>query len=161
MLKSGSRLSEKILTAPVQGIDENGIEKTYTLSAFAGENIVLYFCPMDNSPECEQEAANFNDNLDKIAPKATLICVSPDSIAGHKQFQERLGLNFILFSDTDYRIIRAFGVWGKKEILGIEVLGVIRSTFLIGKNGIVKHTWGNVKIEGHAPEVIKVLNLLD
>jgi len=161
MLKSGSRLSDKILIAPVQGIDENGIEKTYMLGSFAGENIVLYFCPMDDSPECAQEAVEFNKKIEEISKKAQLICVSPDSVANHRKFQERLGLDFILFSDTDYRIIKAFGAWGEKKLLGIKVLGVIRSTFFIGKDGVIKHAWENVNVDGHAGEVLKVLNLLD
>lgn len=161
MLKSGTRLSDTVLITPVQGIDENGIEKTFTLSAFWGENIVLYFCPMDDSPECADEAKDFNLHLKAISQKATVICVSPDGIARHRQFQEELDLNFILLSDTDYRIIKAFGVWGEKEIMGIKVLGVIRSTFLIGKDGVIKHAWPKVDIEGHVDEVIRVLNLLD
>lgn len=161
MLAAGSKLSKNILAAPVQGIDENGIEKTYTLASFLGENIILYFCPMDDSPECAHEADDFNLHLEAISKKASVVCVSPDSIARHKQFQKELGLNFVLLSDTDYRIIKAFGTWGEKEVMGINVLGVIRSTFLIGKDGVIKHTWGNVKLEGHIDEVIKVLNLLD
>ncbi len=161
MLKSGARLSNKILTTPVQGIDENGIEKTYTLKHFSGETIILYFCPMDDSPECTHEANEFNESFEEISPKAQLICVSPDSIVNHRKFQERFGLGFILFSDTDYRIIKAFGTWGEKNLFGIKVLGVIRSTFIIGKNGIIKHTWPEVNVDGHVDEVIKVLNLLD
>lgn len=161
MLAAGSRLSDTILSFPVQGIDENGIEKTYRLEDFWGENIVLYFCPMDNSPDCTEEAFEFNKNLERIHPNAQVVCISPDSIAAHKKFQERLALGFILFSDTDYRLIKAFGAWGEKEIHGISVLGVIRSTFLIGKNGIIRHAWHNVKPEGHVEEVIKVLELLE
>ncbi|OGI01411.1 MAG: hypothetical protein A2Y25_00460 [Candidatus Melainabacteria bacterium GWF2_37_15] len=161
MLTSGYRLSEKILTAPVQGIDENGIEKTYTLSDFLGEYVVLYFCPMDSSPECEQEAREFNEKINNLSKKATVICVSPDSIEGHKNFQEQLGLDFVLFSDTDYRITKAFGAWGEKKMFGMTFLGVIRSTFLIGKEGVIKHAWPNVTLEGHVEEVVKVLDLLD
>lgn len=161
MLTAGSRLSAKILTLPVQGVDENGIENTYVLGSFIGEYVILYFCPMDNSPECSQEAAEFNQNIDKWSKKGIVICASPESIETHRQFQKRLGLHILLFSDTDYRIIKAFGAWGEKSLYGTPVLGVIRSTFLIGRDGVIKNAWPEINLENHVDEVMKVLELLD
>ena len=89
---------KEIENLKLEGIDEQGNEKEYSLSDFKGEKFVLYFYPKDNTSGCTQEACDFRDNMNRITSHAKVIGVSPDSIKSHKKFQENHGLNFILFS---------------------------------------------------------------
>ena len=142
----------------LQGIDENGNEKEFSLKDFAGKNVVLYFYPKDNTPGCTQEACDFRDNLNRLTSKAAVIGVSADSIASHKKFKEKQNLNFILLSDPDHKLLEEFEAWGEKKMYGKSYMGVIRSTFIIDKEGIIKKIWKNVKVKGHVDEILKELD---
>ena len=143
------------------GINKDGEESTFSLSDFGGQNIVLYFYPKDATPGCTQEACDFRDNFNRFSSKAIVIGVSPDSVASHKKFQEKQGLNFILVSDPEHQILEKFGVWGEKSMYGKKYFGVIRSTFLIDKTLTVRDIWLNVKVKGHVDEVLTALKKLD
>ncbi len=142
----------------LQGIDAEGNEKSYSMADFSGQNIVLYFYPKDNTPGCTQEACDFRDNFNRLTSKAVVIGVSPDSAASHKKFQAKHNLNFILLSDPEYKLLGAYGAWGEKKMYGKTFLGVIRSTFIVDREGIVRKSWHKVKVKGHVDEILQALD---
>jgi peroxiredoxin Q/BCP len=145
----------------LQGIDAEGNEKTFSLSDFTDQNIVLYFYPKDNTPGCTQEACDFRDNFNRLVSKAVLIGISADSIASHKKFQEKQNLNFILLSDPEHKLLEKFEAWGEKKMYGKLFMGIIRSTFIIDKEGIIRKIWKNVKVKGHIDEVLQELEKIN
>ncbi|MGC8587840.1 MAG: thioredoxin-dependent thiol peroxidase [Hydrogenobaculum sp.] len=140
------------------GIDENGNEKEFCLKDFKGKKVVLYFYPKDDTPGCTKEACSFQENLNPIkAMGVEVIGVSPDSIASHKKFKEKYGLNFILLSDPDKKVAESYGAYGEKKMYGKVTKGIIRSTFVINENGEIEKAWKNVKVDGHVQAVIDYL----
>jgi len=145
------------LDIKLQGIDRSGAQKEYKLSDFAGQEVILYFYPKDNTSGCTQEACDFRDNYNRLASKSTVIGVSPDSIKSHKSFQEKHGLNFVLLCDPEHKLAQAFEVWGEKSMYGKKYFGIIRSTFVLDKTGKIQKEWRNVKVKGHVEEVLEYL----
>lgn len=141
----------------LQGIDNKGIEKIYTLRDFKGQKIVLYFYPKDNTSGCTQEACDFRDNYNRLTSQAVVIGVSPDKIKSHKSFQEKQQLNFILLSDPDHILSEAFQVWVEKSMYGRKYMGIERSTFILDENGTIIKEWRKVKIRGHVDEIRRFL----
>lgn len=141
----------------LQGIDENGEEKTYELADFQGKPVVLYFYPKDNTSGCTQEACHFRDNYNRLSAKAQVVGVSPDNIRSHRRFQEKQNLNFILLSDTEHELAQAFGVWVEKSMYGRKYMGIERSTFVLDEDGTVIREWRKVKVSGHVNEVLDFL----
>lgn len=140
----------------LSGIDESGTEKEFCLSALLKmkKQIILYFYPKDNTPGCTQEACDFRDNLNRLTSKALVIGVSRDSIASHIKFRDKQGLNFPLLTDPDHNVMEQYGAWGEKKMYGKPVNGAIRTTVLIGKDGIIRKVWNNVKVKGHVDDVL-------
>lgn len=130
-----------------------------TLSQFLGEkDVILYFYPKDNTSGCIKEACSFRDSIPKFdTKKAVVLGVSPDSVKSHQGFIQKQNLNFTLLSDPDHKIAEAYGAWGEKSMYGRKYMGILRSTFVIGKDGIIKKVYDKVKPEGHAEEVLQVL----
>jgi len=155
------KIGDKIENFTLQGIDENGVEKEFSLSDFKGKNLVLYFYPKDNTPGCTQEACDFRDNFNRLTSKAFVVGVSTDDIKSHKKFQEQHNLNFPLLSDVEHRLGEKFGAWGEKSMYGKKYMGTIRSTFLINKNGVLEKIWTNVKVKGHVDEILIELEKLN
>ncbi len=147
------------LNIKLQGINEKAEEKEYSLADFKGKDIVLYFYPKDNTPGCTQEACDFRDNFNRLTSKAAVIGVSPDSIKSHVGFQAKHGLNFILLSDPDHKLAEVFGAWGEKSMYGKKYMGIIRSTFILDKDGEIKKEWKNVKVKGHVDEIVEYLTV--
>ena len=133
--------------------------KTVSLKDFKGKkHVVLYFYPKDNTPGCTIEACELRDDHKKIArTDAVVLGVSPDSLASHDKFIDKFDLPFILLSDEDKELCKAYGCWIKKSMYGKEYMGVARNTFVIGKNGKILKIFEKVKPEGHAKEVLDVL----
>ena len=142
------------LNIKLEGIDENGTEKEYTLKNFNGKKVVLYFYPKDNTSGCTQEACDFKNNMNRLTPHSIVIGVSPDNIKSHKSFQQKQGLNFILLSDTEHKLAEAFGTWGEKSMYGRKYMGIIRSTFILNEKGDIIKEWRKVKVKGHVDEVL-------
>ena len=145
------------LNIKLSAIDENGQEKEFSLSDFKGQKVVLYFYPKDNTSGCTQEACDFRDNFNRLTSKAVVIGVSPDSIKSHLKFKENHSLNFMLLSDPEHKLSEAFGAWGEKSMYGRKYFGIIRSTFILDKNGEIKKEWRKVKVKGHVDEVLENL----
>jgi peroxiredoxin Q/BCP len=130
-----------------------------SLSQFLGsKDVVLYFYPKDNTSGCTKEACSFRDNLDQFNKKDTVILgVSPDKIKSHQNFVQKQNLNFTLLSDPDHEVAEAYSAWGEKSMYGKKYMGILRSTFVIGKDGTIKQVFEKVKVEGHALQVLETL----
>ncbi len=122
---------------------------------FRGAPYVLYFYPADDTPGCTTEACQFNDNLTAFQEaKVPVVGVSPDDQKSHQRFRSKYGLRFTLLSDPEKRVLEAYGAWGDRPGRGP---GVIRSTFLVDGDGVVRKAWHGVKPDGHAQEVLAAL----
>jgi len=136
--------------------DQDG--KTHSLADYAGRTVVLYFYPKDDTPGCTKEACSFRDNFGAIEEAgAVVLGVSGDTAASHQKFRQKYELPFPLLVDTDKTVASAYGAWGEKVLYGKAVIGMIRSTFIIGPDGRLKKVWKQVKAEGHAEHVLKAL----
>lgn len=135
--------------------------KAVSLEDFAGQWLVLYFYPKDNTPGCTTEATDFTRLAGDFARlNATILGVSPDSEKSHCKFIEKQSLSLQLLSDPDHHIAEAYGAWGLKKFMGKEYLGILRSTFLIDPQGDLAHCWQKVKVKGHAAAVLEKLSQL-
>lgn len=132
-----------------------------SLQDFRGSWVVLYFYPKDKTPGCTQEACDFRDNLANLSGlNAVVLGVSPDSVKTHQSFIDKESLNFTLLSDTDKKVLKAYGAWGLKKLYGKEYEGVIRSTFVIDPQGKIAFLWKNVKVKGHIDAIKEKLQEL-
>jgi peroxiredoxin Q/BCP len=152
MLKAGDKAPDFTL------VSDNG--KEVTLSDFKGKSdVVLYFYPKDNTSGCTKEACSFRDNMLDIETKdAVVLGVSPDSVKSHQNFINKQNLNFTLLSDPEHKVAEAYGAWGEKSMYGKKYMGILRTTFIIGKDGIIKYVFEKVKPAAHAEEVLQILN---
>lgn len=136
--------------------------KTHCLSDYKGRWLVIYFYPKDDTPGCTKEACAFRDGMALVAQcEGAVLGVSPDSITSHESFIETYDLPFLLLSDPDKEMMKAYEAWGLKKNYGKEYEGVIRSTVLINPEGIVMKQWSPVrKAEEHPARVLAVLDEL-
>ena len=138
-----------------EGKDQNG--NTVKLSSFRGKKIVLYFYPKDDTPGCTAEACSLRDNYEELLKKGFVVLgVSPDSEKSHKGFAEKYHLPFPLISDTEKKIMNAFGAYGEKVMYGKKVTGVIRTTYIIDEKGIIEKVIKKVDTKEHAPQIFKL-----
>src|SRR5499427_3954277 len=134
--------------------DQNG--KTHRLSDYAGKPVVLYFYPKDDTPGCTKESCAFRDNLPKFKKsKAAVFGVSILDQASKRRFADKFDLNFPLLADADHAVAEKYGVWQQKSLYGRKYWGVVRTTFVIGKDGKLLHVFEKVKPEGHEKEVME------
>jgi peroxiredoxin Q/BCP len=120
----------------------------------AGQSYVLYFYPKDDTPGCTTEACGFRDALPEFQKLGVrVIGVSPDSSASHERFRAKYGLTFSLLSDADKQLATAYAAWALKKNYGREYMGVVRSTFLIDSDGVIRNVWRGVKVNGHVEKV--------
>jgi thioredoxin-dependent peroxiredoxin len=134
---------------------------TLALKDFRGRFLVLYFYPKDDTSGCTAEATDFSAVLPEFeALGATVLGVSPDDAAKHDKFKGKHGLTVALASDADHRVAEAYGAWGEKSLYGRRYQGVLRSTFLIDPKGKIAKVWRQVKVKGHASEVLQALRAL-
>lgn len=139
--------------------DQNG--KEHTLSEYLGKWVLLYFYPKDDTPGCTVEAETMRDNLTTFKRAGTVVFgISPDSIKSHTKFADKFKLTFSILSDEDKKIVKKYGVWGKKKFMGREYMGVERSSFLINPDGVVVKVYAKVKPAEHAKEVLADLTVL-
>ena len=148
------------ITAPdFVALDENG--KPRGLKDFRGKAVILYFYPADDTPGCTKEACNFRDDYSAYQNAGvTILGVSPDTVDSHIKFKAKYNLPFPLLADADHKICDAYGVWGPKKMMGREYEGVLRTTFLIDKQGNIAHVFENVRPAEHSAEVLKALKSL-
>lgn len=149
MIKEGNKAPDFSAT------DQNG--KKIKLNSFKGKkNVVLYFYPKDMTPGCTTEACDFRDHFKKF--KSTeILGVSIDSPERHQKFIEKYDLPFTLISDVDQKVVNKYGVWQEKKLYGRKFMGIVRSTFIIDKSGVVRKIFPKVKVKGHIDEVMAAL----
>ena len=134
--------------------DQEG--RTHTLSDYEGRPVILFFYPKDDTPGCTAEACAFRDHLPKFkSGKAQVLGVSILDEKSKAKFADKYDLNFPLLADADHAVAEKYGVWQKKSRYGREYMGIARTTYLIDATGKVAKRWDNVKVEGHAEEVLK------
>src|SRR5579862_4787029 len=134
--------------------DENKV----SLKDFRGKTVVLYFYPRADTPGCTKESCEFRDTDRKIQKAgAVILGISADTPKAQKKFQDKYHLPFTLLADTDKKICNAFGVMKEKNMYGRKVMGIARTTFIIGPDGKIAHIFNNVKPEGHAEQVLDYL----
>lgn len=131
------------------------------LADFRGRKLVLYFYPKADTPGCTQEAMDFS-RLSKAFEKAgtAVLGVSADPVRALGRFRDKHGLKIPLLSDERHAMLEAYGVWGEKKMYGRTFLGVKRTTALIGPDGRIARLWQNVKVAGHAEEVLAAAKAL-
>jgi peroxiredoxin Q/BCP len=131
------------------------------LSDFKGRKLVLYFYPRADTPGCTREAIDFSRLAGNFAKADTAILgVSADPVKAQDAFKSKHKLKIPLASDETHRMLTAYGAWGKKSMYGRTFMGVRRTTFLIGADGRVARIWTNVKVDGHAAEVLAAAKAL-
>lgn len=150
MLESGMKAPDFTLS------DKDG--KQVSLSDFLGKHVVLYFYPKDNTPGCSRQAAAFASLYDSFTEKGVeVIGISRDSLASHQKFAEKYALPFVLLSDPKLDAINAYGVWQEKKSCGKVTMGVVRTTFVIGRDGSIEYIMQKVKPDTNAAEVLALL----
>ena len=129
---------------------------TVRLSELRGQKVVLYFYPKDDTPGCTKEACSFRDSFAEFGRRGIKVLgVSTDDERSHRKFAEKYSLPFTLLADTDHTLADAFGVYGEKQFMGRNYMGVTRATFLIDEEGRVRKVFDKVKVDEHAAEVLK------
>lgn len=136
-------------------------DKTFRLSDHLGERLVLYFYPKDSTPGCTTEGQNFRDSHRKFRARNTRVFgISRDSLRSHENFKAKQEFPFDLLSDADEKVGRLFDVIQEKNMYGRKVLGIVRSTFLIDEEGVLRREWRGVKVNGHVEEVLEAIKSL-
>ena len=150
MLEAGM----KALDFTLQDKDGN----TVSLSDFAGKKVVIYFYPRDNTPGCTRQACAFAASYEEFRAKdVVVIGISKDSVASHQKFAAKHDLPFILLSDPELIAIQAYGVWQEKKLYGKVSMGVVRTTFVVGENGVIQKAMPKVKPDTNAAEVLEMV----
>lgn len=128
---------------------------TWRLSDAAGKKLIVYFYPRDNTAGCTLEGQAFAELHPQFKRAGVVIVgVSPDTLASHEKFKEKLSLPFELLADEDKSLCELFGVWKEKSLYGRKFMGVERSTFLIDEKGVLRREWRKVRVPGHAAAVL-------
>ena len=136
--------------------------RDFNLAAQAGKVVVIYFYPKDSTPGCTTEGQGFRDHYaDFQAANTEIFGVSRDSLKSHENFKAKQGFPFELLSDKDEALCQLFDVIKLKKLYGKEYLGVDRSTFLIDKDGVLRHEWRGVKVPGHVEAVLEQAKALN
>ena len=130
-----------------------------TLSKLRGKTVVVYFYPRDNTPGCTVEACDFRDQHAALGKKGVVVIgVSPDSAKSHDGFKAKHALPFTLVADPDKAIAMAWGVFKEKVMYGKPVLGIVRSTFVVGPTGKITHVFDRVRVNGHVEAVLAAID---
>lgn len=147
MLDAGVKAPEIVLN------DKDGNE--VRLSSFAGQRVVVYFYPRDNTPGCTRQACAFRDAFEEYKTLGIpVIGISKDSEASHQRFASKHELPFILLADPELAAIKAYDVWQEKKMYGKVSMGVVRATYLIGADGVIEKVWKKAKPDTNAKEIL-------
>ena len=151
MLKPGDK-------APDFAVPDSDMQMIKLQNFIGNQNLVLYFYPKDDTPGCTIEALEFTDLEDEFTAKEALVVgVSRDSCVSHGAFRDKHGLTVQLLADIEGELCEAYGVWREKEKNGEKKMGIVRSTFIIDKQGLIKEAMYDVKPKGHAQAVLDLL----
>ena len=137
--------------------DDTGVVRK--LSDYQGRQVILYFYPKDDTPGCTKEACNFRDDYSAYEKAGVIILgVSPDTVESHVKFKKKFNLPFPLLADDDHKTCDAYGVWGPKKFMGKSYEGVLRTTFLIDRDGTISMVYENVRPAEHSAELLAALS---
>ena len=133
-------------------------KKDYSLKDSIGKYVIIYFYPKDDTPGCTTETNDFNKLLPKFKRlNCEILGISKDNLNSHEKFKNKYKIKFDLLADEEKKVLKKYKVWAKKKFMGREFLGIVRTTFLIDKKGKILKIWNNVKVNGHAQEVLETL----
>ena len=136
----------------------NDAGEAFKLSDLKGKRVVLYFYPKADTPGCTTESCEFRDDVKAFEKKgAVVVGISPDKPAAQARFKQKYELPFTLLADEEKAAAKTYGVWKEKNMYGKKVMGIERSTFVIGPDGKIEKIYGKVKAKGHAAEVLAEL----
>ncbi|KMS57394.1 thioredoxin-dependent thiol peroxidase [Sphingobium cupriresistens] len=153
MLEQGMSVPAVTLT------DADGVD--FTLDAYQGKPLVVYFYPKADTPGCTNEAKDFTALADDFAAAGMpIVGISKDKPGKLKKFADKYGLRVILASDESGAACEAFGTWVEKSLYGRKYMGIERATFLVGADGAILRIWHKVKVKGHAAEVLEAVQAL-
>ncbi len=146
--------------APAISLPRDG-GATVQLSDYAGQNVVLYFYPRDDTSGCTKEAIGFTESLSDLTAADTVVLgVSKDSVKKHDKFVAKHDLGVVLLSDEEGDVCERYGVWKEKSMYGKTYMGIERATFLIDANGNIAQVWRKVKVAGHVEAVVEAARAL-
>jgi peroxiredoxin Q/BCP len=152
-----SQLKEGQKAPSFEGTDQDN--NKISLIDFYGKKVILYFYPKDDTPGCTAESCNLRDNYNDLLKKGyVVIGVSADNEKSHKKFAGKYSLPFPLIADTERKIINAYGVWGEKKFFGRNIVGIIRTTFIIDEKGIIDKIISDVDTGQHTKQIFKLYN---
>jgi peroxiredoxin Q/BCP len=151
VLEAGTKAPEIVLN------DKDGNE--VKLSDFKGQRVVVYFYPRDNTPGCTRQACAFRDEFAEYKKLGIQVMgISKDSEASHQRFAEKNELPFVLLADPELKAIKDYDVWQEKKMYGKVSMGVVRSTYLIGEDGMIEKVWKKAKPDTNAKEILEYIN---
>mgnify|MGYP003701969057 CR=1 FL=1 len=144
--------------APLFSLPDADMDRVH-LEQFQGKkNLVLYFYPKDDTPGCTLEALEFTDlQPDFEALDTEVLGISKDSCVSHGSFRDKHGINVRLLADTEGEACEPYGVWREKVAHGETRMGILRSTFIIDKECVVRHALYDIKPKGHAAEILELV----
>jgi thioredoxin-dependent peroxiredoxin len=154
-------MAELEIGASAPAFELEGPEGPIRLADFAGQTLVLYFYPKDDTSGCTKEAIDFSEQIEAFAAAgAVVLGVSKDSVASHGKFAAKHDLKVKLGSDPGGAVVEAYGAWVEKSMYGRKYMGIDRSTFLVDGEGKIAGIWRKVKVPGHAAAVLKAVQAL-
>jgi thioredoxin-dependent peroxiredoxin len=155
----GTELVEGAMARPFSLPRDGG--GSISLADYAGKKLVLFFYPRANTPGCTREAIDFTRLESAFADDgATVLGISADTVKAQESFRDKHQLSVPLISDEQHEMLEAYGAWGEKSMYGRTFMGIIRTTVLIGADGRVARIWRNVRVDGHADEVLTAVRAL-
>ena len=154
MLKTGQ-------AAPTFVLPDADMEYVDLAQYVGKQNLILFFYPKDDTPHCTLEATDFSDHEDEFQRQdCTIMGISRDDCLRHAEFRDKHGISVRLLSDTEGTVCKQYGVWQMKEVDGIKRHGILRSTFIIDKHGVLRHVLYGVNAKGHAMDVLRAVKEL-
>lgn len=150
MLKTGDKAPD------FRAADQNGNIVSLSGLRAEGKRVILYFYPKDNTPGCTAEACSLRDGYAELLKRGFVVVgVSADSVASHLKFREKHELPFTLLADVDHAIAEAYGTWGEKRFMGRTYMGMIRTTFVIGADGVIERVFEKVDTKRHFEQILE------
>ena len=155
----GTELVEGALARPFNLPRDGG--DSVSLADYAGKKLVLFFYPRADTPGCTREAIDFTRLDSAFADEgAAVLGISADTVKAQESFRNKHQLSVPLISDEQHEMLEAYGAWGEKSMYGRSFMGIIRTTVLIGADGRIAKIWRNVRVDGHADEVLAAVRAI-